>query len=75
MDEPANNPKQDTNPPSSKPEWAGLAEVDQAISENRLTEYRFRKAWADPWSRTGIVVSVAAILAFMVFVIVSELSR
>jgi hypothetical protein len=75
MDEPANNPKQDTNPPSPNPEWAGLTEIDKAISENRLTEYRFQKAWADPWSRTGIVVSIAAILAFLVFVIVSELSR
>lgn len=49
MDEPANKLEQNTNPPSSKPEWAGLAEIDQAISENRLTEYRFKKAWADPW--------------------------
>jgi hypothetical protein len=75
MDEPANNPKQDTIPQSPQPEWAGLAEIDRAISENRLTEYRFKKAWADPWSRTGIIVSIAAILAFMVFVIVSEVSR
>lgn len=75
MDEPANKPEQNTNPPSPKPEWAGLTEIDRAISENRLTEYRLRKAWADPWSRTGIIVSIAAILAFMVFVIVSELSR
>ena len=75
MDEPANNPKQDINPPSPKPKWAGLTEIDQAISENRLTEYRFKKAWADPWSRTGIIASIAAILAFMVFVIASEVSR
>lgn len=75
MDEPANKPEQNMNPPSSKPEWAGLAEIDRAISENRLTEYRFRKAWADPWShRLGIVVTMA-FLAFIVFVIVSELSR
>jgi hypothetical protein len=75
MDEPANNPKQGTNPSSSKPEWAGLTEIDQAISENRLAEYRFRKAWADPWSRgLGLLVTMA-FLAFIVFVIVSELSR
>lgn len=75
MDEPADKPEQNTNPSSSKPEWAGLAEIDRAIAENRLTEYRFRKAWADPWSRgLGIVVTVA-FLAFIVFVIVSELSR
>jgi hypothetical protein len=64
MDQPANKLEQNTNPPSPKPEWAGLTEID-----------RLRKAWADPWSRTGIIVSIAAILAFMVFVIVSELSR
>ena len=75
MDEPANKPEQNTNPPSSKPEWAGLAEIDKAISENRLTEYRFKKAWADPWSRgLGILVTIA-FFAFIVFVIVSELSR
>lgn len=75
MDEPANNPEQDTNPPSSKPEWAGLTEIDQAISENRLTEYRFKKAWADPWSRGLGIVVMMAFLAFTVFVIVRELSR
>jgi hypothetical protein len=75
MDEPAKNLGQGTIPPSSKPEWAGLAEIEKAISENRLTEYRLKKAWADPWSRgLGIVVTMA-FLAFIVFVIVSELSR
>ena len=31
--------------------WEGFAEIDQAIRDNRLTEYRIRKTWADPWSR------------------------
>lgn len=38
-------------------EWDGLAEVDRAIAENRITAYRCKKAWADPVARTiGIVV-------------------
>ncbi|WP_299309676.1 hypothetical protein [uncultured Croceicoccus sp.] len=40
--------------PRNKPhreEWQGFAEVDEAIRENRLMEYRFRKSWADPWGR------------------------
>ncbi|MFM2410142.1 MAG: hypothetical protein RL481_970 [Pseudomonadota bacterium] len=72
MDEPANNPKQDTNPLSSKPEWAGLAEIDKAISENRLTEYRFRKAWADPWSRSVTIALTCAIALFAIYVLVDE---
>ncbi len=31
--------------------WEGLAEIDQAIRENRLMEYRLKKSWADPWGR------------------------
>lgn len=74
MDEPANNPKQDTSPPSSKPEWAGLTEIDKAISENRLTEYRFRKAWADPWSRSVTIVLTCVIALFAIYVLVDEIA-
>lgn len=73
MDEPANKPEQNTNPPSPKPEWAGLAEIDQAISENRLAEYRFRKAWADPWSRSLTIVSMCVIALFAIYVLVDEI--
>ena len=31
--------------------WEGLSEIDQAIRENRLMEYRIKKSWADPWGR------------------------
>lgn len=31
--------------------WEGLSEIDQAIRDNRLMEYRIRKSWADPWGR------------------------
>ncbi|RDV07406.1 hypothetical protein DXH95_08690 [Sphingorhabdus pulchriflava] len=52
--------------------WSGFTEVDQAIVENRLTEYRLMKAWADPLSRIGIIVVCCVILAFFAFVFVSE---
>jgi hypothetical protein len=47
---------------AANPEWSGLAELDRALTENRLTEYRLKKAWSDPWSR-ALTISVLAILA------------
>ncbi len=42
--------------------WSGLAEVSEAIRDNRLMEYRLKKSWADPWGRKltiiGLIVSV-----------------
>lgn len=55
--------------------WEGLAEIDQAIRKNRLTEYRFRKAWTDPWAR-GLSILVLALLAFFAgFVIYWDVLR
>jgi hypothetical protein len=42
--------------------WDGLSEIDQALTENRLTEYRIKKAWADPWSRR-LTISVIVVNA------------
>ncbi len=42
--------------------WDGFSEIDQAIRENRLTEYRIRKSWADPWGRK-LTVAVVAVIA------------
>lgn len=53
----------------SGPEWSGLAELDRALAENRLTEYRFRKAWSDPWSRTLTIVGGLAITAVFAILI------
>lgn len=58
--------------PTSQPRpgnWEGFAEVDQAIRENRLTEYRWKKTWADPWARRlGILVlTLFVIFAGFVF--------
>jgi hypothetical protein len=54
-------------------QWKGLAEIDQAIHENRLTEYRMKKAWADPWVRFGLIVMTGAIAVFAIYVAVDEL--
>jgi hypothetical protein len=55
--------------------WQGIAEIDQAIHENRLTEYRWKKAWADPWTRRigGFIILLFA--AFAIFVIYDEVLR
>lgn len=47
--------------------WEGLSEIDQAIRDNRLMEYRLRKSWADPWGRKLTVFGVFVILAVFVF--------
>lgn len=55
--------------------WEGVSEIDRAVRENRLMEYRVKKAWADPWSRT-LSIAVALILAiFAGFVIYWDLLR
>lgn len=45
------------------PRWEGLSEIDQAIRENRLVEYRIRKSWADPWGRKLTMAVITVILA------------
>ena len=55
--------------------WEGLSEIDQAIRENRLTEYRIKKAWADPWSRILSIVVVVIFALFAGFVIYLDLLR
>ena len=60
--------KHDARPLSHR--WEGLAEIDRALAEDRLTAYRWKKAWADPWGR-GMAILVgfvfAAYLAFEVY--------
>ena len=43
--------------------WEGLSEIDQAIRENRLMEYRIKKSWADPWGRKLTLAVLAVIVA------------
>lgn len=55
--------------------WEGLSEIDQAIRDNRLTEYRIKKAWADPWSRTLTIAILVLLILFAGFVIYWDLLR
>lgn len=55
--------------------WDGLSEIDQALSENRLTEYRIKKAWADPWSRALTIACLTILALFAAFVVYWDLLR
>jgi hypothetical protein len=48
-------PEQPQQTDGAPHEWKGLAELDRALAENRLTEYRIKKAWADPIERYSII--------------------
>jgi hypothetical protein len=52
--------------------WEGLAELDRALAENRLTEYRIKKAWADPINRAVTLVVLLILLAYVVYVVVND---
>jgi len=65
----------DTNSAPSSQDWNGLAELDRALAENRLTEYRIKKAWADPINR-AVMIFVSLILATYVgYVILNDFVR
>lgn len=55
--------------------WDGLSEIDQAIRDNRLTEYRIKKAWADPWSRALSIAVLVLLILFAGFVIYWDVLR
>ena len=48
-------------------EWEGFVEVDRAIVENRLTAYRWKKAWADPVIRKLTIATSIVLLAGWLF--------
>jgi hypothetical protein len=52
--------------------WEGFSEIDQAIRENRLTEYRMKKAWADPINRWVSLLVALILLAFVAFVVIND---
>ena len=54
-------------------DWKGLKEIDRAIAENRLMEYRVKKTWADPWGRAKLITVFALLAAFLIYLIVDEL--
>ena len=60
------------DPRTTQKDWPGLSEVDKALHENRLTAYTWKKTWADPWGRLGLIVFFIAFLAFAIFVAVYD---
>lgn len=56
----------------SSQQWKGLAEIDQAIHEDRLTEYRMKKAWADPWGKRLFLMIGTIFIGFVIFVIIQD---
>lgn len=61
--------------PHRSQRWEGLSEIDQAIRENRLTEYRWKKAWADPWARRLGILVLTLFAIFVGFVVYWDLLR
>ena len=47
--------------------WEGLSELDRALAEKRLTVYRWKKAWADPWSRRSTIAVILATIAVFTY--------
>ena len=60
---------------STSDKWEGLFEIDQAIRDNRLMEYRIKKAWADPWSRTLSIAVLVILISFTGFVVYWDLLK
>lgn len=52
----------DTSEAHGSRKWEGLSELDQAIRNNRLMEYRIKKSWADPWGRK-LTIAVLVVIA------------
>lgn len=55
--------------------WEGFAEIDQAIRENRLIEYRWKKTRADPWARRLGILVLTLFVIFAGFVIYWDVLR
>ena len=60
----------DNTPTGGKQDWEGFREVDRAIAENRLTSYTWKKTWADPWGKVGLILFSVLFLAFVIYVII-----
>ena len=57
----------DTGSRPASRNWDGLSELDQALHENRLMEYRIMKSWADPWGRKLTIIGGFVIVAVFAF--------
>lgn len=61
--------------PQGSQRWEGLSEIDQAIRDNRVIEYRWKKTWADPWARRLGIVVLTLFAIFAGFVIYWDVLR
>ncbi|WP_408586738.1 hypothetical protein [Novosphingobium sp.] len=59
--------------PTATEDWKGLRELDQAIAEDRLTAYTWKKTWADPWGRIKLITIFVGLTAFAAFVVINDL--
>ena len=57
---------------SGREDWQGFREVDRALAENRLTAYRWKKTWADPWGKAGLILFGILFVAFAVYVAIYD---
>jgi len=61
--------------PQPSQKWEGFSEIDTAIRDNRLIEYRWKKTWADPWGRRLGIFVLTLFAIFAGFVIYWDLLR
>ena len=59
-------------PPSGDNNWEGFREIDRAIVENRLTSYSWKKTWADPWGKAGLILFALLFVAFVIYVLIYD---
>ena len=62
----------DNSPPPAGEDWQGFREIDRAIAQNKMTAYSWRKAWADPWGRAGLLLFALLCIAFVIFVVIYD---
>lgn len=62
----------ENTPPKDNKDWEGLREIDRAIAENRVTSYTWKKTWADPWGRAGLILFGNLFVAFAVYVAIYD---
>jgi hypothetical protein len=59
-------------PPADKGDWEGFRELDRALAEDRLTSYTWKKTWADPWGKAGLVLFAILFIAFAIYVAIYD---